>query len=105
MALDAFSIDFLQRKKELLIFSASWCSPCQVLHKELNNKNSLLNNAIKKYKVKKYDFDIDKNAVKQYNITSIPTFVILSNNKSEESRMIGLRGGINDLIVYVLNNE
>jgi thiol-disulfide isomerase/thioredoxin len=104
IALDAFAIDFLKPKKELIIISASWCGPCQIVKKELENKNSLLREATKNYKIRKYDFDIDKEVIKQYNVNRIPTFIIVHKEK-EQSRMIGINNGVSDLIAFLLDNE
>jgi thiol-disulfide isomerase/thioredoxin len=104
IALDGFAIDFLKPRKELIIVSASWCGPCQVVKKELENKNSLLREAAKHYNIKKYDFDVDKQVVKKYNVNKIPTFIIVNKDK-EQARMVGIKQGIGDLVVFLLENE
>jgi|694.fasta_scaffold15629_11 thiol-disulfide isomerase/thioredoxin len=90
--------------KQLLFFYSDRCGPCRIAHKEINNPHSLVSMAMKKYKLKKINFDIDKAKVSKYNIEQIPTFIILDNDK-EMARLVGIKNGISDMVAFLLDNE
>lgn len=79
------------KTKTLLIFSASWCQYCQIAKNDINTNPNLME-TIKDYEVVVLDFDLDKDAISGYNIKSVPTFVILQDNR-EIRRQIGYKGG------------
>lgn len=62
---------------ELLIFTASWCAPCQALKKDLAADPSILAGMEWGY----VDFDKEKEMAKSYDVTSVPTFLILEGDK------------------------
>lgn len=70
----------------------------------MNNKDSLVNLALSKYKVQKINFDVDKELVSLYNIKAVPTFVIVID-KQEKARLVGIKNGISDVIAFLLDNE
>ena len=55
---------------EILRFTASWCSPCKLLAKNIEELN---------YPIKMTAFDLDDNLVmaQKYNIRSVPTMVAI----------------------------
>lgn len=55
----------------LLIFSATWCGPCQQMAREVWPKVDL--SAFKVYHI---DIDDNQSVVKQYKVTRIPTIII-----------------------------
>lgn len=81
--------------KTLLIFSADWCKYCQIAKNDINT-DAQLSETVKEYEVVILDYDLDKDAVNGYNIKTIPTFIILENNK-ELRRKIGYKGGRKEL--------
>ena len=70
-------MDFLMSKKpaKLIIFSADWCLPCKVARKEMQ-QNVELRRIVDSFEVIKYDFDVDNEAKKKYNINKVPTYII-----------------------------
>lgn len=76
--------------KTLLIFSADWCEYCQKAKNDIE-KDIHLSETVKQYEIIIIDYDIDKDAVSGYNIKTIPTFIVLKNNK-EVKRQIGYNG-------------
>lgn len=66
-------------KVKVLDFTGKWCSTCIVLDKILKSE------VIPKYKnkVKFIKIDIEKNEdlIKKYNILSVPTLILLKDNK------------------------
>ncbi len=62
--------------KQLLWFTAAWCGPCQ----QMKAKYSTLPNV----DIKLVDIDDETNAelMRKYNIRSVPTFVLLSQEST-----------------------
>ena len=60
----------------LLYFTASWCGPCKKMMPIIEGKFTKINN------MSIYKIDIDDNdvLVKQYNIKSVPTFIMIKDN-------------------------
>ena len=70
--------------KQVLYFSAKWCTACQTMTPTIDNlKKQDPNN------VAKVDVDYDVSLVEQYNIKSVPTTVILENG-NEVNRHVGV---------------
>ena len=70
--------------KQLLVFSASWCSSCKPL------KKMLLDNPQEGFNLLQLDIDSNIEVAKQYNVRSVPTSIILVDNK-EVSRLTGYK--------------
>ncbi|MFA4952776.1 MAG: thioredoxin family protein [Candidatus Pacearchaeota archaeon] len=64
---------------KILDFTGKWCSSCIVLDKMMESE------IIPKYKNKvkfiKIDIEEGENLIKQYKILSVPTLILLKNNK------------------------
>ena len=92
--------DFLLSKKpaKLIIFSADWCLPCKVARKEMQ-QNVQLKRIVQDYEVVKYDFDVDKEAKKKYNINKVPTYIIEIDGQ-EIRRQVGF-GSTEKLIDFL----
>lgn len=97
----ASEIEFLksQMKPRIVIFSANWCLPCRMFHKwaeqDLTIKRLLSN-----YEVEFYDYDLDKMMRTKYNVTRIPTFIIIENEE-EKARRVGLSNGKRGLELFL----
>jgi len=63
----------------LLDFYSDWCQPCKNLTKDLDALKSEFNDL----KVKKLDIMENFELTEKYNITSVPTLILLKNDKSE----------------------
>jgi len=92
---DIFSgtqMEFLMSKRpaKLIIFSADWCLPCKVARKQMK-ENVALKRIVSSYEVIKYDFDVDKEAKKKYNISKVPTYIVEADG-IEIRRQVGYRG-------------
>lgn len=70
--------------KKLLYFSAVWCGPCTMLNPVLTEICGLHN-----IPLEKIDVDKDIENTTKYHIRSIPTLIIIENDK-EIKRHIGL---------------
>lgn len=83
--------------KHILYFTADWCSPCKKtrpLVEELNREQIMAKFFI-------IDVDIEIEMAQDFEIKSIPTFVIIKDNK-EIHRVTGLqtREQLEELLIY-----
>jgi thioredoxin-related protein len=74
----------LHNKKIVLIFGADWCPHCKDL-----KKNIFKINALKSFIVCLIPTDHNSNLVKKYDISGLPTSVILDKNAKEIIRKAG----------------
>jgi thioredoxin 1 len=81
--------------KGFIYFSADWCQPCKAL-------GPIMEQVAKQVPVNKVNVDYEVTLTKQYNVTSVPT-VILVDNGVEKTRFVGVKP-IND-IVNIYNNN
>jgi len=81
--------------KGFIYFSAEWCQPCKAL-------GPIMEQVAKQVPVNKVNVDYDVSLTKQYNVTSVPT-VVLVDNGVEKTRFTGVKP-IND-IVNIYNNN
>ena len=71
---------------KILKFNAIWCSGCIVIKKIMKEIEQDYPNI----KIESYDYDIDEEMVKKYNIGDIiPVLVFLDENDNEIGRLIG----------------
>ena len=66
-----------------LLFSASWCGPCQTL-------KPVMEQVSKTIPVTKIDVDTDAQTVSDYGIRSVPTVILVKNGK-EVKRFMGVQ--------------
>ena len=66
-----------------LLFSASWCGPCQTL-------KPVIEQVSKTIPVTKIDVDTDAQTVSDYGIRSVPTVVLVKNGR-EVKRFLGVQ--------------
>jgi len=62
--------------KNIFYFTADWCGPCKKVRpivEELTKDG---------YSFQIIDVDIEKELVKKFEITSVPTFILFKNEKS-----------------------
>lgn len=62
--------------RQILYFSANWCSACQATEPAVDQlkKSNLA-------QVAKVNTDYDVSLTEQYNVRSVPTVIVLENNK------------------------
>lgn len=75
--------------KGFLYFSAEWCQPCKML-------GPIMDQVAQQVPVNKINVDYDVTTSKQYNVTSVPT-VILVDNGVEKTRFVGVKP-LNDIM-------
>jgi thioredoxin 1 len=61
--------------KQVIYFSANWCSSCQSTEPAIEQLKKV------GVQVVKVNTDYDVSLTEQYNIKSVPTVIILENNK------------------------
>jgi thioredoxin 1 len=69
--------------KQLLYFSAPWCGPCKTLA-------PLMEELAQTYPIRKINVDNERDIVHEYNITSVPTTILLVDGKEAE-RKVGVQ--------------
>ena len=71
---------------KILKFNAIWCSGCIVMKKIMKEIEELYPNI----EIESYDYDMDEDMVKKYNIGEIiPVLVFLDKEENEIGRLIG----------------
>lgn len=77
---DNFDQEVMQSGKPVLIdFYADWCGPCKMMSPVLEQLSEELEG---KLKVGKIDVDEEPNLAGQYQVMSIPNFVIFKNGRA-----------------------
>ena len=66
-----------------LLFSASWCGPCQTLKPVMEQVNKTI-------PVTKIDVDTDAQTVSDYGVRSVPTVVLVKDGR-EVKRFTGVQ--------------
>ena len=69
--------------KRILRFTASWCQPCKMLAKTLEDVNTDI-------PIEVIDIDVHSDVAMEYNIRSVPTLVMKDGN-IEMKRMVGMK--------------
>jgi len=70
--------------KKVIMFSATWCGPCQRTKPNFN----ALKESTTDVECQLVDVDDEAHLAEQFNIHSVPTFVLLKDN-TEVARMSG----------------
>jgi thiol-disulfide isomerase/thioredoxin len=65
----------------LYLFKAEWCGHCKGFKNTWDNLQTEMSNKIK---FVTYDSDVNKDAIKQYNIEGFPTLILKSQDKAVE---------------------
>lgn len=81
------------KKKQIILFTASWCSPCQKFKTEevpkLEKSNWKIGNT-KDCHIRIYDIDENPDLFNKYNGNKVPLFVLIENEK-ETARVEGFQ--------------
>ena len=78
LALILVSASIIKTRPQVLVFTAEWCEPCRELHNAIDKKEK---EGYRKVKFRYVNFDTEKDLVKRFNITSIPTTVYKKKRK------------------------
>ncbi len=66
--------------KKLMYFSAKWCGPCQMLAPKMEE-------LAKEIPVEKIDVDSQPDIAEKYNVTSIPTIIVVVDDEEKERKV------------------
>ena len=83
----------------LLDFWAPWCSPCKLM-------NPILDEIEKEYdlKIQRINVDEDSAMVQQYNITSVPTYILLKDDGEIVNFVVGAKAKVGFIKQLGLDN-
>ena len=88
LSTENFEKEVLKTEKPVLVdFYADWCGPCNAMAPVIEE---LAKELEEKVKVGKINVDENPDIAVEYNVMSIPTFIIFKNGK-EEKRFVGVR--------------
>jgi thioredoxin 1 len=82
----------------LLDFWAPWCNPCKLM-------NPILDEIEKDYKLKIQRINVDEDSamVQQYNITSVPTYILLKEDGTIVNFVVGAKAKVGFIKLLGLN--
>jgi len=69
--------------KRVLRFTASWCGPCKMLAKNLEEVNTNV-------PIEVVDIDVHTDVAMDYGVRGVPTLVMLDGN-TEMKRLVGMQ--------------
>jgi thioredoxin 1 len=83
----------------LLDFWAPWCNPCKLM-------NPIIDEIEKEYdlKIQRINVDEDSSMVKQYNITSVPTYILLKEGGEIVNFVVGAKAKAGFIKLLGLND-
>lgn len=70
---------------KILLFKLSTCSPCKAMSKTLSNMNLNFEEMVID------DSDIADALADKYNVSAVPTIIVVGDNEEELSRISGVR--------------
>ena len=68
----------------VLKFSASWCGPCKMLARNLEDVNTNI-------PIENIDIDENQDAAMEYGVRGVPTMIMLDENNAEVKRLVGMQ--------------
>jgi thioredoxin 1 len=69
---------------KVLKFSASWCGPCKMLSRNLEDINTII-------PIENIDIDEHQDTAIEYGVRGVPTMIMLDENNAEVKRMVGMQ--------------
>ncbi len=82
---------------EMLEFTATWCGPCKTMKGTVDQIKAM------GYTVHSIDFDRHKNVVQRFQVTQVPTYIVVSNGR-ELDRLVGAVPG-NQLVEMLRRHQ
>lgn len=92
-----------QMKPKLIIFHADWCLPCKMVNKWMK-EDIRIKNILSNYQVEYCNYDTDKEMMNKYNVTIIPTLIVVLNEE-EKARRVGISTGVQGLTLFLEANK
>ena len=69
---------------KVIKFSASWCGPCKMLARNLEDITTNI-------PIENVDIDENQDAAMEYGVRGVPTMIMLDENNNEIKRMVGMQ--------------
>jgi thioredoxin 1 len=69
---------------KVLKFSATWCGPCKMLARNLEDVNTNI-------PIENIDIDENQDTAMHYGVRGVPTMIMLDENHTEVKRMVGMQ--------------
>jgi thioredoxin-like negative regulator of GroEL len=69
---------------KVLRFTAVWCEPCKMLAKNLDNVTTQV-------PIQVLDIDKEEDLARHFNVRSVPTLVMIDEDKKEVKRVVGVQ--------------
>lgn len=67
---------------KLLVFSAHWCKPCQMMKAVIDQLDSP--------NIIKYDYDTNRDIVDKYRVPGVPCFILVNEQEEELDIVLGV---------------
>jgi len=74
----------IKDKKVIIDFYATWCPPCKIISKNLNEFDGKKSKDVVIYKI---DIDAQRDLIKRFNVESIPTLVFVDKGEIKYSKV------------------
>ena len=68
----------------VLKFSATWCGPCKMLARNLEDVNTNI-------PIENIDIDEHQDTAMEYGVRGVPTMIMLDENHTEIKRLVGMQ--------------
>jgi thioredoxin 1 len=69
---------------KVLKFSATWCGPCKMLARNLEDVNTNI-------PIENIDIDEQQDVAIEYGVRGVPTMIMLDENNTEVKRLVGMQ--------------
>jgi len=69
---------------KILRFTAVWCEPCKMLARNLENITTQV-------PIQVIDIDQEEDLARHFNVRSVPTLVMIDQDKKEVKRVVGVQ--------------
>jgi thioredoxin 1 len=69
---------------KVLKFSATWCGPCKMLARNLEDVNTNI-------PIENIDIDEQQDVAIEYGVRGVPTMIMLDENNAEVKRLVGMQ--------------
>jgi thioredoxin 1 len=69
---------------KVLKFSATWCGPCKMLARNLEDINTNI-------PIENIDIDENQDVAIEYGVRGVPTMIMIDENNNQVKRMVGMQ--------------
>jgi thioredoxin 1 len=69
---------------KVLKFSATWCGPCKMLARNLEDVNTNI-------PIENIDIDDHQDTAVEYGVRGVPTMIMIDENNNQVKRLVGMQ--------------